>query len=79
MAQTHTPSLLPRISDGVSFVELRQSFPSQIQAISPVVDRLMHFMAKSRSMDGSETDIEITRWKMRWSTATRRTITSAFT
>jgi serine/threonine-protein kinase RsbW len=37
----------------------RQSFPSQIHAISPCVDQLMYFMAKFRSMDGSETDIEI--------------------
>jgi serine/threonine-protein kinase RsbW len=59
MAQTHTLSLLPCTSPGVSCVELRQSFPSQIQAISPIVDQLMSFIAKSRSMDGSETDIEI--------------------
>ena len=58
MAQTHTHSLLPCISHGVSFVELRQSFPSQIQAISPIVEQLMHFIAKSRSTGASE-DIEI--------------------
>jgi serine/threonine-protein kinase RsbW len=59
MAQTHTLSLLPCKSDGVPFVELRQSFPSQIQAISPFAEEVMHFIAKSRSMDGSEMDIEI--------------------
>jgi serine/threonine-protein kinase RsbW len=59
MAQTRTLSLLPSTSNGVSFVELRQSFPSQIQAMSPLVDQLMHFIAKSRSKDGSEMDIEI--------------------
>jgi serine/threonine-protein kinase RsbW len=59
MAQTHTLSLLPSISNGVSFVKLRQSLPSQIQAISPFVDQLMHFISKSRSMDGSEMDIQI--------------------
>lgn len=59
MAQTHTLSLLPCISDGVSFVELRQSFPSQLQTISPFVDQLMRFVAKSRRKDGSEMDIEI--------------------
>jgi serine/threonine-protein kinase RsbW len=52
-------SLLPCTSDGVSFVELRQSVPSQIQAISPFVDQLMHFIAKSRHKDGSEMDSEI--------------------
>jgi len=55
----HTHSLLPCISDGVPFVELRQSIPSQLQAISQFVEQLMHFIAKSRSMDGSEMDIEI--------------------
>ena len=59
MAQIHTLSYLPCISDGVSFVELRQSFPSQIQAIPPFVDQLMHFIANSRSKDGNETIIEI--------------------
>src|SRR5271163_188322 len=59
MVHTQTLSLPPCTSDGVSFVELHQSFPSQIQAISPFIDHLMHFIAKSRSKDGSETDIEI--------------------
>lgn len=54
MAQTHTLSLLPCISHGIFFVELRQSFSSQIQAISPFVERLMHFIAKARSLVGSE-------------------------
>lgn len=58
MAQTDTHSLLPGISDDVSFVELRQSFPSQIQPISPFIHQLMHFIARSRSMDGSELEIE---------------------
>src|SRR5260370_38210946 len=60
MAQTHTLTLLPCTSDDVSFVELRQSFPSQIHAISPFVDQLMSFITKSRNKDGSETDIEMT-------------------
>jgi anti-sigma regulatory factor (Ser/Thr protein kinase) len=59
MAQTHKHSLLPCTSDDVPVAELRQSLPSQIQAISPFVEQLMHFIAKSRSMDGSEMDIEI--------------------
>jgi serine/threonine-protein kinase RsbW len=59
MAQTHTLSLPPCTFAGASFAELRQSFPSQIQGISLFVDQLMPFIAKSRSMDGSETDIEI--------------------
>ena len=59
MAQTHTLSLLPYISHGAPFVEMRQSIPSQIQVILPFVDQLMQFIAKSRSMDDSATDIEI--------------------
>ena len=59
MSQTHTLSHLPCTSPGASFVELRQSFPSQIQVISPFVDQLMSFIAKSRHKDGSEMDIEI--------------------
>ena len=59
MAQTHTLTLLPCTSDDVSFVELRQSIPSQIHAISPFVDQLMSFITKPRNKDGSETDIEM--------------------
>ena len=59
MARTNTLTLLPCTSDDVSFVELRQSFPSQIHAISPSVDQLMSFITKHRIKDGSETDIEM--------------------
>ena len=58
MDQTHTLSLVPCTSDGISFVELGQSFPSQIDAISLFVDQLMSFITKSRNKDGSEADIE---------------------
>lgn len=54
MSQPHTLCLVPCISHGVFFVELRQSFPSQIQPISPFVERLIHFIAKARSLVGSE-------------------------
>ena len=59
MAQTHTLTLLPCTSDDVSFVELRQSLSSQIDAISPFVDQLMSFITKSGNKEGSETDIEM--------------------
>jgi serine/threonine-protein kinase RsbW len=59
MAQAHTLSLLPCTSDDFSFVELRQSFPSRIHAVSPFVDQLMSFIAKCRNRDGSEANIEI--------------------
>ena len=42
-----------------AFVELRQSFPSQVQLISPFVDQLMRFIRRFRPTDGSEIDIEM--------------------
>jgi serine/threonine-protein kinase RsbW len=59
MARTHTLALQPLTSNCVPFVELHQSFPSQIQTISPFVDQLMRFIAIFRITDGSEMDIEI--------------------
>jgi serine/threonine-protein kinase RsbW len=41
------------------FVELRQSFPSRVEAISPFVDQLMHFIARFRDADSSEAGIEL--------------------
>jgi len=40
-------------------VESRQSLPSQVEAVSPFLDRLMRFVAMSRVADGSELDIEV--------------------
>jgi anti-sigma regulatory factor (Ser/Thr protein kinase) len=40
-------------------VELRQSFSSEVKAISSAVDQLMRFIATLRNADGSETDVEI--------------------
>jgi serine/threonine-protein kinase RsbW len=42
----------------VPFIELRESLPSQIAIISPLVDELMRFIARFRRSDGSEVDIE---------------------
>ena len=42
-----------------SFVELRQSLPSMVEAISPFLDQLMRFVKKFRNEDGNEVDIEI--------------------
>src|SRR6202046_3359076 len=42
----------------VPFVELRQTLPSQTAIISPFVDQLMHFIARFRTPDGSELNIE---------------------
>jgi serine/threonine-protein kinase RsbW len=42
----------------VPFVELRQSLPSRIAVISPCVDQLMLFIARFRTPEGSELNIE---------------------
>jgi serine/threonine-protein kinase RsbW len=59
MAHTQSLSLLPRNDHTVPFVELRQSFPSKVTAISPFVDQLMKFILNFRMADGSEIDIEM--------------------
>jgi len=59
LKHTHTHTHLLCISDDVSFVELRQSFPSQIHAISSFVDQLMSLITEFRNKDGSETEIEM--------------------
>ena len=41
------------------FVELRQSLPSKVAAISPFTKQLMRFILNFRMADGSETDIEM--------------------
>jgi serine/threonine-protein kinase RsbW len=52
-------SLSPQTFQSVSFVELRQSLPSQVALISPFVDELMRFVAKYRSKEDSELEIEM--------------------
>ena len=59
MLHTHSFALLPRNGHSVPFVELGQSLPSSVAAISPFVEQLMRFVLKFRSADGSETDIEM--------------------
>ena len=59
MADTQSLSLLPRNGRSVPFVELRQSLPSKVAAISPFVDQLMRFVLHFRGADGSEIDIEM--------------------
>jgi len=59
MAHTQSLSFLPRNGHSVPFVEVRQSLPSKVAAISPFVDQLMRFILNFRSADGSETDIEM--------------------
>jgi serine/threonine-protein kinase RsbW len=59
MAHTQSLSLMPRTVHSVPFVELRQSLPSQVAAISPFVDQLIRFILRFRTADGSESDIEM--------------------
>jgi serine/threonine-protein kinase RsbW len=60
-AVTHTQalSLLPLNAHSVPFIEVRQSLPSKVAAISPFTDQLMRFVLKFRSADGTETDIDV--------------------
>jgi serine/threonine-protein kinase RsbW len=59
MVHTQSLSLLPRNAHFVPFVELRQSLPGKVAAISPFADQLMHFILNFRRADGSEADIEM--------------------
>ena len=59
MVHTEVFNLVPRTSHSAPFAELQQSFPSQIEAISPFADRLMKFILSFRTRDGSEIDIEM--------------------
>ena len=59
MAHTQSLSLLPRNAHSSPFIELRQSLPSKVGAISPFADQLMRFILKFRSADGTEADIEM--------------------
>ena len=55
--RTHTLALPPGTSHSEPFVELQQSLPSQVEAIEPFVEQLMHFISKFRKPDGSGDDI----------------------
>ena len=59
MAHIQSLSFLPRNAHSVPFVEVRQSLPSKVAAISPFADQLMRFILKFRTADGSEIDIEM--------------------
>jgi serine/threonine-protein kinase RsbW len=58
MVHTQSLSFLPRNAHSVPFVELRQSLPSRVGAISPFADQLMRFILNFRRADGSEGDID---------------------
>jgi serine/threonine-protein kinase RsbW len=58
---TYAQALHPvsRTFHSTPFVELQRSFPSEIRAISPFIDRLMRFILNFRYRDGSEIEIEM--------------------
>ncbi len=58
MAQTHTLTL-PPVGPCELFANLTESLPSQLDAVSPFVARLMRFIAAFRAADGSEAEIEV--------------------
>jgi anti-sigma regulatory factor (Ser/Thr protein kinase) len=58
MAHTQALNLMPRTFHSAPYVELQQSFASQIYAISPSVARVMRLMRNFRKADGSESNIE---------------------
>lgn len=57
MAQTQSLCLMPQTTHSFPFIELRQSLPSKLAAISPFVEQLMRFILRFRTADGTETDI----------------------
>jgi serine/threonine-protein kinase RsbW len=59
MAQIHTPTPRVQAPPQELFVEWEQFLPSQLDAVSPFVDRLIGFVVMHRGADGSERDIEI--------------------
>src|SRR5260370_2470859 len=59
MARTQSLLPVPGTVQSVPFVELRQSLPSRIEAISPFVEQLLRFVLNFRRADGSELEIEI--------------------
>ena len=54
IVHTQSLSLLPRSCHSAPFIELRQSIPSKVEAISPFVDQLW-----IRRADGSEIDVDM--------------------
>src|SRR5258708_16552326 len=59
MAHTQSLSPLPRNGHSIPYVELRQSLPSKVVAVSPFVEQLMRFVLYFRKPDATETDIEM--------------------
>ena len=59
MVHMRSPNHSTQSFHPAAFVELRQSFPSQVQLISPFVDQLMRFIRRFRPTDGSDIDIEM--------------------
>src|SRR4051812_20296300 len=59
MAQSQGLACQRSASQFSPYLELWQSLPSQVEAISPFLDQLMRFIKRFRKGDRSEVDIEI--------------------
>ena len=57
--QVQSSSPAPQAFRSVPYVELWQSLPSQVAIMSPFVDQLTRFIARFRTGDRSELDIEV--------------------
>lgn len=58
MAHIQALNLRARTFHSPPYMELQQSFPSLVEAISPSVAQVMRFMGNFRKEDGSESEIE---------------------
>jgi serine/threonine-protein kinase RsbW len=59
MVQTHTFAAHTCNSNSRTYIQLQQSIPSEVAAISPLVDQLMLFISRFRGVDESDLDVEI--------------------
>lgn len=59
MALLQSLSLASGTVDSAPYVELHQSLPSQVGAISPSVDQIMRFILIFRNSDGSEIEMAL--------------------
>ena len=58
MAHIQALNLRARTFHSPPYAELQQSFPSQVEAISPSVDQVMGFVRNFQKADGSASEIE---------------------
>lgn len=59
MAETQTITLLPIAAPAEPSVELEQSLPSDLAALTPVINNVMLLVARFRGPDDGQADIEL--------------------